>query len=243
MTAKIIGPTQVLIIPFTSRRIDLSGLSGYALSRSSDIAVPAVIPRKRSNRKASRDATNPMYSLSITEVYSAQIIWRPTMRMTIRLWIQKLSALAIVFGGVLLSLGDAQSYSIHYFLFFDSDSATPRFSHASVLDQFAKIYHTYPSEIDCVAIVGHSDGAESTFGRRLVSAERASYAREAIIARGIPANRIRAIDRCASQFLVPTWQTVAEPQNRRVELFHGCDGRQGNGQTGAYAGVIDQCQR
>lgn len=69
-----------------------------------------------------------------------------------------------------------------------------------------------------VVVAGHTDTTGSPQYNQTLSMRRANTVRDALVAAGIPANRIVSEARGESQPLVPTGDGVREPSNRRAEI-------------------------
>ena len=69
-----------------------------------------------------------------------------------------------------------------------------------------------------VLVVGHTDKVGSDPVNDALSRQRADVVRNALLQRGIAADKIVAIGRGKREPIVPTADGVAEPRNRRVEI-------------------------
>lgn len=69
-----------------------------------------------------------------------------------------------------------------------------------------------------IVVIGHSDRVGTVESNDTLSAKRAEFIREKLIASGIPGARISTVGRGEREPLVPTEDEVAEPRNRRVEI-------------------------
>lgn len=69
-----------------------------------------------------------------------------------------------------------------------------------------------------VVVIGHTDAVGSDAVNDPLSVSRAEVVRKALLARGIPAERVVASGRGKREPAVPTADGVAEPRNRRVEI-------------------------
>ncbi|MFQ5348695.1 MAG: OmpA family protein, partial [Rhodothalassiaceae bacterium] len=103
-----------------------------------------------------------------------------------------------------------------FLVFFDFDSATLRADAAPILDDAAAAYERF-GFVE-VAVVGHTDRAGPDRYNQGLSERRAAAVKAALVARGVPAERIATSGRGESEPLVPTNDGVREPQNRRVEI-------------------------
>jgi outer membrane protein OmpA-like peptidoglycan-associated protein len=69
-----------------------------------------------------------------------------------------------------------------------------------------------------VMVIGHTDKVGSDPFNDQLSRQRAEVVRNALLARGIAADKVVAIGRGKREPVVPTADGVAEPRNRRVEI-------------------------
>ena len=69
-----------------------------------------------------------------------------------------------------------------------------------------------------VLVIGHTDKVGSDPFNDQLSRQRAEVVRNALLARGIAADKVVAIGRGKREPVVPTADGVAEPRNRRVEI-------------------------
>ena len=69
-----------------------------------------------------------------------------------------------------------------------------------------------------VIVTGHTDRVGTLESNDALSAKRAEFIRDKLIAVGVPATRIETSGRGEREPLVPTDDEVAEPRNRRVEI-------------------------
>jgi len=69
-----------------------------------------------------------------------------------------------------------------------------------------------------VVAIGHTDSVGTDAVNDPLSRSRAEVVRRALIARGVPADRVAAAGRGKREPAVPTADGVAEPRNRRVEI-------------------------
>ena len=70
-----------------------------------------------------------------------------------------------------------------------------------------------------VVVIGHTDTVGTDAVNDPLSRSRAEVVRKALMARGIPAERVVATGRGKREPAVPTGDGVAEPRNRRVEIL------------------------
>ena len=70
-----------------------------------------------------------------------------------------------------------------------------------------------------VVVVGYTDTVGTDAINDPLSRQRAEVVRRALIGRGIPAKDVAVVGRGKREPVVPTGDNVAEPRNRRVEIF------------------------
>ena len=69
-----------------------------------------------------------------------------------------------------------------------------------------------------IVVTGHTDRVGSVEANDALSAKRAAFIRNTLIANGVAPARIIAVGRGEREPLIPTADEVAEPRNRRVEI-------------------------
>jgi len=69
-----------------------------------------------------------------------------------------------------------------------------------------------------LVVIGHTDTVGSDAFNDTLSRQRAEVVRNALLARGIAADRVVSVGRGKREPIVPTADGVAEPRNRRVEI-------------------------
>jgi outer membrane autotransporter protein len=104
----------------------------------------------------------------------------------------------------------------NFLVFFDFDRSNITADAARVIDEAASVAKA--GNVARVQLTGHTDRSGSDQYNMALSLRRGEAVKQALIARGIPANSISIIGRGESQPLVPTADGVREPQNRRVEI-------------------------
>jgi outer membrane protein OmpA-like peptidoglycan-associated protein len=97
---------------------------------------------------------------------------------------------------------------------FDFDSATLSASGNDVIDHAARLFREGNPVVMTVA--GHSDGAGEELPNLILSARRAATVKEALVARGIPGQRLELVALGVAEPAVPTNPTA--PENRRVVI-------------------------
>lgn len=104
-----------------------------------------------------------------------------------------------------------------YTLFFDLDSAVLTADATATLDRLvadpARPHWTR------IILAGHADRTGSERHNKTLSADRAESVRRHLLAAGLPSAMIAAVAFGEKQGLVGTPDGVAEPQNRRVEIY------------------------
>jgi hypothetical protein len=104
----------------------------------------------------------------------------------------------------------------NYLVFFDFDRSNITADAQRVIDEAAATAKA--GNTARVQLTGHTDRSGSEQYNMALSMRRGEAVKQALIARGIPANSIFIIARGETQPLVPTADGVREPQNRRVEI-------------------------
>lgn len=117
--------------------------------------------------------------------------------------------------GTVLTLGD---------VLFETDRATLKAGAAATMDRLAQFMNDYPERR--VLIEGHTDSRGSDDYNRRLSRERADAVRDALVLRGIDAQRIETAGK-GEAFPVASNDTQSgRQQNRRVEIvISDADGR------------------
>jgi outer membrane protein OmpA-like peptidoglycan-associated protein len=110
--------------------------------------------------------------------------------------------------GVLLTLGDA---------LFDSEQAALKPAAAPTVDKLASYLKEYPQRD--VLIEGYTDSLGSEEYNRYLSGERASAVKQALLARGIAAERIQVKGVGEAKPIASNETAAGREQNRRVEVL------------------------
>ncbi len=118
-----------------------------------------------------------------------------------------------VFGETLAALPPRPVSFLLYFVE-GKDQLTPE-SQLVLQQIFAEIARRPEAE---VVVIGHTDRVGAVPYNDALSLRRAERVRDDLVARGVPADRIRTAGRGEREPLVPTDDEVAEPRNRRVEI-------------------------
>ena len=104
-----------------------------------------------------------------------------------------------------------------YQVFFDWDKATITPNSASIIADAADA--SSRARAVRIQVIGHTDTSGSpTYNQRL-SVRRAEAVRQALVARGTPANMISIEGVGENQLMVPTGPNVREPSNRRAQIL------------------------
>jgi len=97
---------------------------------------------------------------------------------------------------------------------FDVDSAALSPSADGVIDHAARLFREGNPVVMTVA--GHADNDGTEFNNLVLSAKRASVVKQALVARGIPAQRLELVAFGVAEPAVPDKPTA--PENRRVVI-------------------------
>lgn len=109
-------------------------------------------------------------------------------------------------------------------IYFEHDSARLDAESERLLESLAadvKESHTKDGRAVSVEMHGHTDRTGPDRYNSLLSMRRAQTVLEAFAARGVPRGQLRALGYGESDPAIPTPDGVAEPKNRRVELYIG----------------------
>jgi outer membrane protein OmpA-like peptidoglycan-associated protein len=109
--------------------------------------------------------------------------------------------------GLVLTLGD---------VLFDTGAATLKPGAATTVDRLAQFMRDYPER--SVRIEGHTDAAGSDETNQALSERRAQAVREALVERGLPAERIGAVGYGEARPIAGNDTPAGRQQNRRVEI-------------------------
>jgi len=102
-------------------------------------------------------------------------------------------------------------------LWFESDSTKLKPESRKVLKEIVKTIKNRKSAMVCVT--GHTDREGSEAHNLKLSSKRAYFVRDYLISKGIPPGAFIISYHGEAMPLVYTEDGVAEPQNRRVEVF------------------------
>ena len=130
------------------------------------------------------------------------------------------SVLLLATPALLFAPARASAYSRHYLCFFEPLSAELSWRSLSMVHEF--VTNTVWSGSRTVVVAGHADRAEDPPSRSMeMSRKRALAVAMAVRECGLLVDTdLRVLAFGATKRLVPTGPGVAEPQNRRVELFN-----------------------
>lgn len=103
-----------------------------------------------------------------------------------------------------------------FVLFFAWDSSTLPETSSTILSNVKRAYDEKGSV--SIDVVGHADTSGKTKYNQALSERRAAIVRKALVAAGIPADKIFALGKGEGDLLVVTADGVREPSNRRAEI-------------------------
>jgi outer membrane protein OmpA-like peptidoglycan-associated protein len=109
--------------------------------------------------------------------------------------------------GLVLTLGD---------VLFDAGTATLKAGATTAVDRLAQFMRDYPER--SIRIEGHTDSAGSDESNRNLSERRAQAVREALVARGLEAQRIATLGYGEARPIANNDTPGGRQQNRRVEI-------------------------
>jgi outer membrane protein OmpA-like peptidoglycan-associated protein len=101
-------------------------------------------------------------------------------------------------------------------LYFNTASSTIRPQDRTLLDQAARLYRDGHPLVMIVS--GEADSVGSGETNLIISQNRAMAVAHALIARGIPADRLQVLAKGSTEPTIPQAAGVPEPGNRRVEI-------------------------
>ena len=110
--------------------------------------------------------------------------------------------------GLVLTLGD---------VLFDTGKATLKPGAASTIDRLAAFLEKSPGR--SVAIEGHTDSVGTEEYNQHLSEERANAVKAALIAKGIPGERVTTVGKGEDQPVASNDNAAGRQQNRRVEII------------------------
>ncbi len=110
--------------------------------------------------------------------------------------------------GLVLTLGD---------VLFDTGKATLKPGAASTIDRLASFLEKSPDR--SVAIEGHTDSVGTESFNQQLSEERANAVKEALMAKGIPAERVTTVGKGEDEPVASNSDAAGRQQNRRVEII------------------------
>jgi outer membrane protein OmpA-like peptidoglycan-associated protein len=101
-------------------------------------------------------------------------------------------------------------------VYFDTGSSTIRADSLAVLDQASRAYSEGKPLV--MIVTGSADRVGKPNHNLSLSQRRATAVLNALLDRGIPADRFQILAKGETELAVPTQKGVAEPENRRVEI-------------------------
>jgi outer membrane protein OmpA-like peptidoglycan-associated protein len=110
--------------------------------------------------------------------------------------------------GLVLTLGD---------VLFDTGKATLKPGAASTIDRLAAFLEQAPDR--SVSIEGHTDSVGTESYNRQLSEERANAVKAALLAKGIPAERVITVGKGEDEPVASNDNAAGRQQNRRVEII------------------------
>jgi outer membrane protein OmpA-like peptidoglycan-associated protein len=117
------------------------------------------------------------------------------------------------FGPVISALPGRPATFLLYFLE-GNDEFTPESE-----QELGRVFDEIAARPDTqVWVIGHTDAVGNVQFNDQLSLQRAQRARDELVRRGIPGDRIEVSGRGKREPLVPTSEGVPEPKNRRVEI-------------------------
>lgn len=110
--------------------------------------------------------------------------------------------------GLVLTLGD---------VLFDTGKATLKPGAGSTIDRLAAFLEKSPDR--SVAIEGHTDSVGTDAYNQQLSEERANAVKAALVAKGIPAERVTTVGKGENEPVASNDNAAGRQQNRRVEII------------------------
>ena len=127
------------------------------------------------------------------------------------------SEIAAVFGPALSAQPELKGRFASFVLFFESNTSVLTDKSKQLLPELVKTARNRrPGEI---YIVGHSDRLGTELYNMELSSRRATYVLNLLVSSGIPSSALVASHHGEAMLAVHTEDEVAEPRNRRVEVF------------------------
>ena len=109
------------------------------------------------------------------------------------------------------------SCSVDYTVYFEFDKDTLTESGRLVINMLLADARMVPPS--SITLIGHTDTVGSADYNLALGLRRANRVRDALIAGGIPADRITVASKGMTDLKVPTGPDVPEIRNRRVEMI------------------------
>jgi outer membrane protein OmpA-like peptidoglycan-associated protein len=110
-------------------------------------------------------------------------------------------------GGLVLTLGD---------VVFDAGKASLQPSATTAIDRLAQLLGVYPER--SVRIEGHTDSLGDDAANQQLSERRAAAVRDALLARGVAAERIAAVGYGETRPIADNGSESGRQKNRRIEI-------------------------
>ena len=125
--------------------------------------------------------------------------------------------ISIVFGPTLSGQPDLTDRFVSFILYFESDATKLTYESKNLLSEIAKSIKNRKSKE--VYVVGHTDRIGTAVYNMGLSARRANHVRDQLLFSGVQASTLVVSFHGETMLLVNTEDEVAEPLNRRVEVF------------------------
>lgn len=103
----------------------------------------------------------------------------------------------------------------HFLLYFEKDTTLTFASEKLLPDIMAAIRERNSTDI---SVIGHTDTVGSKEFNTVLSSNRASAIKDALVKQGVDSNAIRTTSHGSENLLIQTADNVNEPRNRRVEV-------------------------
>ena len=104
-----------------------------------------------------------------------------------------------------------------YLVFFDFNKSNITADAQKIIVQAAN--DAKANKATSISLTGHTDTVGSVKYNQALSLKRGEAVKAALVKLGIPANEISVVGKGKSELLVPTADSVREPQNRRVQII------------------------
>ena len=155
----------------------------------------------------SQKLDKPEYATMVEDVSAPPTVPKPMTK----------SEIAAVFGPALSAQPELKGRFASFVLFFESNTSVLTDKSKQLLPELVKTARNRrPGEI---YIVGHSDRLGTELYNMELSSRRATYVLNLLVSSGIPSSALVASHHGEAMLAVHTEDEVAEPRNRRVEVF------------------------